>query len=222
MLSNPEDLWQALRQMTRFVLGFGILKSSFVVLLIFLNSCAYRVARQELKLVGADSEIRSYTVAIPVFDNKSSRTSGAESVVTDAFRSRWSRISNVRIVSSGSELFLLGRIKEWSLNGGRDLFTGTAVTEAYGGLAELQSSVANLILKIELEVELVREVDGAHQVVWSKTLRGTKSFEAYNRLDEASGSSSAPMIHESRERLALRRLAEDLANSSIDSFRENF
>ncbi len=226
MLSNLRDLWQARAQMT-FPRAFSLVlraryRGTLLLLLLILSGCAYRVARQELRLVPGESEIRNYQLAIPVFDNLSSRTSGSESVLTDAFRSRWARVSNVSIVNSNSELFLLGKITEWSLNSGRDLFTGTAVTQSFGGLSELQSSVANMVLHVEIKVELLRNVGGAQQVIWSKTLKGSKSFEAYNRLDEKSGSSSSPMIQESRERLALRRLAEDLANSSIESFRENF
>jgi hypothetical protein len=190
--------------------------------LALLQACAYSVARQELKLISTDGEIRNYDVFIPVFDNRSARSNASEAVITDAFRNRWARVSNVKLSGSDAELVLLGKIKRWELTGGKDIFTGTPATQAYGGLSELQSAVANMVLTVVIELQLLRKVGGIEKVEWSKELKGSKTFEAYNRLDEASGSSSAPLIHESRERIALRRLAEDLANNSIESFQENF
>jgi len=219
-------MWQALEKMDpivpkpRFYIGACLLTFLTSSLL---TSCAYQFARQEIRLLRSDAEMRNYTLAIPVFDNTTTRTSPAESLITDSFRSRWARISNVKIVdSANAEFVLLGKIKQWKLDGGANFFTGTAATQAYGGLAELQSSVATLVLSLEVDLELIRNIDGAQVVEWSRTLSSARTFEAYDRLDERSGSSSAPLVHESRERIAMKGLAEGIANSSVDSFKENF
>ncbi len=187
--------------------------------------CAYRVARQDLPLISADQEKAShYRVFVPVFDNMTTRSAPSESQITEAFRMRWARLPNITLVdrAEDADFILAGRIRLWQLLGGQDLFTGTSGTESLGGLSPLQSSVATLVVSLEVEVELLRRLDGAHKIEWTRKLSANSSFEAYSRLDEASGSSSAPMIHDSRERLAVRRLAEDLAIRSIDALRETF
>jgi hypothetical protein len=200
-----------------FILGFfGIVGG--------LGGCAYRVAKQDVAIVKESDAHSIFRVFVPVFDNMTTRGASSEAQITEAFRSRWARIPNVRVVESSADadFILAGRIRKWNVQGGNDLFTGTSSTEALGGLTALQSTVASLVVSLEIELEFLRKLDGANKVEWSRNVKGSKSFEAYSRLDEDSGSSSAPMIHDSRERLVIRRLADDLAARSIDALKETF
>lgn len=197
------------------------------LVLILVSSCAYQLRRGSLSRgVG---EIEGSRIFVPIVDNMSSEV-GPESVLTGALREAMSTLDGLEVVNSESEarFILEGRVKEW----GRRLATpsplASAEDEARGGLIRNQTSAADIKVYMNVDFELLEVMASSHGEVpvrrslWKRKFSSERKFEAYNRFDELAGSSSAPHINRSRERLALTEMSETIARQIIDQVSQDF
>jgi hypothetical protein len=192
-----------------------------------LSSCAYKLRRGGLTRGVGD--IDNASIFVPVIDNLSTEV-GPEAVLTGSVREAMATLQGVDVVNSQKQarFVLRGRIKRWGRNFGTPTTASSAAAEAAGGLIENQTSAADIKVSLVADFELLELVSpGTNEMpilrnVWKREFRSEGSFEAYNRFDERSGSSSAPFINRSRENLQLRKLSDNIARQIIDQVSQDF
>ncbi|MEO5668326.1 MAG: hypothetical protein ABIR96_09725 [Bdellovibrionota bacterium] len=166
---------------------------------------------------------------MPIVDNLTSEA-GPEAVLTGAIREAMSTLNGLEVVNSESEarFVLQGHVKEWGRRLGTPSPLATQEEENRGGLIRNQTSVADIKVFLTADFELFEKIpsDNAQipvrRSLWKRQFRAESNYEAYNRFDELAGSSSAPHINRSRERLQLGKMSDSMALQIIDQVSQDF
>jgi hypothetical protein len=190
-------------------------------------SCAYKLRRGSLNRGVGD--IESARVFVPIVDNLSTEV-GPEAVLTGALREALSTLQGIEVVNSESDarFVLRGRVREWGRRLSSPTSLSTAEAEARGGLIRNQTTAADIKVSMIADFELLEvqsSTDSAPSVsrrLWQRQFSSEGTYEAYNRFEELSGSSSSPFINRSRERLQLRKMSDSMARQIIDQVSQDF
>jgi hypothetical protein len=174
-------------------------------------------------------DVESARVFVPIVDNLSTEV-GPEAVLTSALREAMSTLQGIEVVNSESDarFVLRGRVKEWGRRLSSPTSLSTAQSEARGGLIRNQTTAADIKVSMTADFELLEvqpSSDLAPSVsrrLWQRQFTSESTYEAYNRFEELSGSSSAPFINRSRERLQLRKMSDTMARQIIDQVSQDF
>lgn len=201
------------------VLGIGLMQMA---------ACAYQLRRGSLGLGGLGEGVESARVFVPIVDNMGTEV-GPESVLTGAVRESLATLQGLDVVNSEGKanFILLGRVKDWGRSVVSNSSLSTAAAENRGGMIRNQFSAADIKVYMVADFELleVRASSGDLPVrrrLWTRQFRTEGNYEASALFDEFSGSSSAPHINQSRERLQLRRISETMARQIIDQVSQDF
>jgi hypothetical protein len=202
-----------------------------VFLLLILTSCGYSIRRTDVNIDRTVEKERSehQRVFVPVVDNLTQRT-GIEQILTSSVREVLSTIQSVDVVTRAedADFFLWVTIVDYSTSHGPTPIRGTTSTAEAGGLAEGQSLAADIVVKLGVNAKLQRkpEVSGAHAtlkpLIWDRYFERSATLEASQRFADLEGSSSAPFINASREKVQIKLLSDGLAQNILDQLIENF
>jgi hypothetical protein len=212
---------------------FGVMHRSrlnFYVGLMFcwLSACGYASRKGEVVL-GGTTKPGPQKLFIPIVDNLTVRT-GFEVTLTNALRKSLSTVRGLELVESSdsADYFLLGTLTKHRLEA-RSAILGTNLTQGRGGIAENQSTAADLSLTLDLRVQLVeRSAEGSfRRELWTRDFSRSAVVEASTRHDVglnslSSASYSAPHINASREEIQVRLLSEQLAQLVLDQVVQDF
>jgi hypothetical protein len=206
----------------------GLLKLPiFVLVLAGLASCGYSFHRSEASLGGPKGEAGvPQTLFIPVTDNLATKT-GVEGLLTSALRETLASIEGLTLVNRAEDarFVMLTSITKYQRRSKYDTNTGTAETQARGGLIKGISTASDIEVLLAIDVRLVENVDPRGQLrraVWKKNFSRNRTFEAFNRFEEAEGAASAVQINESRELLQVQKISVDLAQKVKDQLEQDF
>ena len=195
------------------------------VLSLILVACSYTTRRDDISLNGKPTKGEKQRLFIPVIDNLTTRTSN-EGEITGILRKNLAAISGIEIVNSAedAQFLMLGTIKKLETMRGNGLSgAGNPDSEASGGLAANQRTEADIIVTLTLQVRLMERLNAdLNRQIWIRDFTGSATYTASPRLQESTGSSSAPYINDSRERIQIRSLADSLSKSIIDQAAQNF
>ncbi len=205
------------------IIKFGLLA------LIGVSGCAYKLQKGGLGLSGLGEGVETAHVFVPVIDNLSTEV-GPEAVLTGAVREALATLRGLEVVndSSRARFILLGRVRDWGRYTAGTTGASSQDAEDRGGLIRNQTSAANIKVFLDTEFELLEVLAGEPSAIplrrslWTRQFRTEANYEAYTLFDEASGSSSAPHINRSRERLQLRKMSERIARQIIDQVSQDF
>jgi hypothetical protein len=200
-----------------------------IVSVLLLGSCAYRLQRGGLGLTGLGEGVATARVFVPVVDNVSTEV-GPEGVLTGAVREALATLHGLEVVNheSQAQFILLGRIRDWGRYMAAPTGRATQEDEDRGGLIRNQTSASDIRVFLNTEFELLEVMPTStaqvplRRSLWSRNYRSEANYEAFARFDEASGSSSAPHVNRSRERLQLRQMSERIARQIIDQVSQDF
>lgn len=203
---------------------------SHLVLLCLVASCAYKFSTSRAEIPGVSSHVsQPYKIFIPIADNKSVNA-GMEAELPAAFAHVLAGLSNVDVVSSETEanLMLVPRVQ--SLQRGRGLGTlqGTSETSDAGGLATGAVTAREFKVSATVEIDLLErqpesvDLQKTWQKKWTRSFSSVGSYDSSLRLIPTKGSSSSSIINQSRERLVLKVLAEDIARRAREQIFQGF
>lgn len=197
-------------------------------ILLLIAGCSYSLRRGDRPLVklggGTAPSSGIQRIYIPMVENITTQVA-SEDVLTEALREVFSTQPGLEIVNSekNANFILLGRVQEYGTKFFSPTSPSSANSESLGGLVEGQVTAADIKVFMTADFELLENVsETLRRSLWSKSLRGEASFEAYNRFDEASGATSAPHINRSRSLLQLRKVSKVMAQKILDQVSQDF
>ena len=210
---------------TRFILIHALL-------LFGVGDCAYSFRRGDVALGGVkDSGNAPQTIFVPVVDNLTTRT-GMETAITSALRDTLASVRGLEVVNDAdhAQFLLLTSIQKYTLEHGSYVVTGNARTQSLGGLADGDGTAKDLLLTIEMKVNLLEQTDrkrGLRRVIWSKIFSKSGGFDSAQRfystgMDLDSGSATAPLINDSREKFQVKLLSDAMAKQVVDQVIQDF
>lgn len=201
------------------------------LLILAISACSYHIQKGSGGLGDlAKTQGGKARIYVPISDNLSSEA-GPEMMLTSSLREVLSTLPDVILVQNPdqADYFLLTRITDWGRFATGTSKIASAEDQAMGGLIQGQSSAADIKVFLNADFELLENLQTAsssnqkiQKSLWVRQLSEERSFEAFRRFDELSGSSSAPQIHRSREELQLRKITQSLARQVLDQVTQDF
>ncbi len=205
------------------------------LLCIFAYSCGYQIKKNDgalESLSGGVVKNQQSRLFVPIPDNLSSR-SGVEVLLAKSLRENLSQIGGVVIVDNenDADFMLLGTVlKNRILNIGGP-YIGSAGSQAQGGLAQGQKVASTFEITIEFSVKMIQlpqpGVLDFRRELWTRQYAKSINYAASPRFDKSgdsvtAGSSSAPFINASREKLYSEVLSEQISKMVIDQVLADF
>jgi hypothetical protein len=203
-----------------------------LVLLLHLGSCAYQFTGTRAQIQGVPASVEQpYRIFVPVADNLTNLV-GLEAELPSAMARVIAGLSNMTLVNDQSKANLILAPRITNLERGRGLGTlqGSSETASAGGLAQGAVTAREFTVTAEVKLDLFVMSDGAQSQgqgeawtkVWTRSFSSTGNYASSLRLIPSRGSSSSSIINQSRERLVLRTMSDDIARKVRDQVFQGF
>ncbi len=181
----------------------------YLLILLFLPSCAYRFSTLDRDLPGGYTE-----VAVPVFENMTMEP-GIETEFTNAFIRELSRSKKINLLNSGeAPVKIVGKIETLQFVPGSPL-----TKKDIGSLPEGSILTADYRVLITMTLEMVRESDRA--VLWKGRFQGERRYSA-PRVGNAQLNSVNPLYNHSSRINTINIIAQDMMLEAHNQLTETF
>lgn len=182
-----------------------------------LSACGFHFKRPEAKLPQYQTglALKKQSIFVPLVDNETSST-GYEGILTNKIRSELGQFKGIHLENTRgkAQYELRVKIQKLARASGELPVVGTNLTEAAGGLLEDKISAGYSQVQIGIQAKLLqrdRNSPSQFHLVWEGNVKDKFQYELSKRFTEDQGSSSAPNINLSRERIIFDSFATDIA-----------